>query len=60
MARLMKYVDLCIANEEDAEKVFGIKADNTDVTGGQLNLEGYKEVAKSLKINLILIKLQLL
>ena len=49
MARLMKYVDLCIANEEDAEKVFGIKADNTDVTGGQLNLEGYKEVAKKLK-----------
>ena len=26
MSELMKYVDLCIANEEDAEKVFGIKA----------------------------------
>ncbi|WP_412779118.1 PfkB family carbohydrate kinase [Acetivibrio saccincola] len=49
MGQLMEYVDLCIANEEDAEKVFGIKAENTDVTGGQLDTEGYKEVAKKLK-----------
>jgi 2-dehydro-3-deoxygluconokinase len=25
MGKLMKYVDICIANEEDADKVFGIK-----------------------------------
>ncbi|WP_373463247.1 PfkB family carbohydrate kinase [Herbivorax sp. ANBcel31] len=49
MEQLMEYVDVCIANEEDAEKVFGIKADNTDITGGKLNREGYKEVAKKLK-----------
>ncbi|MFR1708678.1 MAG: PfkB family carbohydrate kinase [Clostridium sp.] len=48
MAGLMEYVDVCIANEEDASDVFGIKADDTDITGGKLNHEGYKEVAKKL------------
>lgn len=48
MGEIMPYVDLVIANEEDAEKVFGIKASNTDVTGGKLNHEGYKDVAKQL------------
>lgn len=49
MAAYMPYVDVAIANEEDAEKVFGIKAQNTDVTGGSLSHEGYKDVAKQLK-----------
>jgi 2-dehydro-3-deoxygluconokinase len=49
MGGLMKYVDICIANEEDAEKVFGIKADDTDITGGKLSYEGYKKVAKRLR-----------
>ena len=48
MGELMNYVDVCIANEEDAEKVFGIKANNTDITSGQLNHEGYIDVAKQL------------
>lgn len=48
MSGLMKYVDVCIANEEDAEKVFGIKAENTDITVGHLSHEGYKAVAKKL------------
>ena len=48
MGELMQYVDVCIANEEDAEKVFGIKANNTDITSGQLNHEGYIDVAKQL------------
>jgi len=48
MNSLMSYVDLCIANEEDAENVFGIKAGNTDVFSGKLNYDGYKEVAKKL------------
>lgn len=48
MSQLMEYVDVCIANEEDAEKVFGIKAENTDVTSGKLNYDGYKEVAHKL------------
>ena len=48
MARFMPYVDVCIANEEDADKVFGIKAHNTDVTSASLSHEGYKDVAKQL------------
>lgn len=48
MGELMKYVDVCIANEEDAEKVFGIHAANTDVTGGKISDEGYKDVARQL------------
>ena len=40
MGKLMEYVDVLIANEEDADKVFGIKAPDTDVTAGELNLEG--------------------
>ena len=49
MAGLMPYVDVCIANEEDAADVFGIKAENTDITSGKVNHEGYKEVAAKLK-----------
>ncbi|HEX3047601.1 MAG TPA: sugar kinase [Bacillota bacterium] len=48
MAGLMEYVDICIANEEDAEKVFGIKAPDTDITGGKLSHDGYKAVAREL------------
>ncbi len=48
MGDLMAYVDVCIANEEDAEKVFGIKAENTDVEQGRLNHEGYVSVAQQL------------
>ena len=48
MGELCKYVDVCIANEEDAGDVFGIKAENTDITGGKLNREGYKSVARQL------------
>lgn len=49
MGKLMPYVNVCIANEEDASDVFGIKAANTDVTKGEVNKEGYKDVAKQLK-----------
>ena len=48
MGELCNYVDVCIANEEDAADVFGIKAANTDVTAGTVNHEGYKDVAKQL------------
>lgn len=44
MTDLMQYVDVCIGNEEDADKVLGFKAENTDVTKGELNLKGYEEV----------------
>ena len=48
MGELMKYTDVCIADEEDAEKVFGIKADATDINAGKLNRNGYKDVARKL------------
>ncbi len=48
MTSLMPYVDVCISNEEDADDVFGIKAEGTDVNRGQLNHDGYKSVAKQL------------
>lgn len=48
MGSLMPYVDVVIANEEDASDVFGIKADATDITGGKINHDGYKQVAKKL------------
>lgn len=49
MSELCQYVDVCIANEEDADDVFGIKASNTSVTSGEVNYEGYMEVARTLK-----------
>jgi 2-dehydro-3-deoxygluconokinase len=48
MTELMASVDFCIANEEDAEKVFGIKAAGSDVSRGQLDRERYVEVARRL------------
>ncbi|MCL1787137.1 MAG: sugar kinase, partial [Defluviitaleaceae bacterium] len=48
MSKLITYVDVCIANEEDAADVFGIVSEGTDVTGGHLNHEGYKSVAKQM------------
>ncbi len=48
MMQLCRYVDLCIANEEDAKDVFGIEAERTDITAGALNREGYISVARQL------------
>ena len=48
MTKLMPYVDVCVANEEDADKVLGIKAAGTDVESGKLNRNGYKEVARQI------------
>ena len=49
MSELCRYVDVCIANEEDAKDVFGIEAEKTDITAGELNREGYISVAKQLE-----------
>ncbi|MDR1754299.1 MAG: sugar kinase [Eubacterium sp.] len=48
MGEICQFVDVCIANEEDAGDVFAIKAKNTDVTKGEVNHDGYKDVAKQL------------
>lgn len=45
MCRLMPSVDVVIGNEEDAEKVFGIKARGSDVAKGRLLAKSYEEVA---------------
>ena len=48
MSRLMPYVDVCIANEEDAKDVFGIEAENTDIDAGKIDHQGYISVARQL------------
>lgn len=48
MSRLAKNVDILIGNEEDAEKCLGLKPRGTNVIGGQLNYEGYSELAKEI------------
>jgi 2-dehydro-3-deoxygluconokinase len=48
MSGIMEFVDICIANEEDAEKVFGIKASGTEVTEGKIDHSRYVQVAKKL------------
>lgn len=51
MSELCKYVDVCIANEEDAKDVFGIVAENTDVSTGVIDKDGYISVAQQLMNN---------
>ena len=48
MARLVPYVDVLIANEADAEDVFGIVGKGSDVERGKLEKEGYVSVAEQL------------
>ncbi|MFX0027325.1 MAG: PfkB family carbohydrate kinase, partial [Candidatus Hermodarchaeota archaeon] len=45
---LIKYCDIAIGNEEDAEKVLGIKAPNTDIISGKLFAENYKYVVQEI------------
>lgn len=49
MAKICRYVDVCIANEEDAHDVFGISAKDTNVTSGKLSHEAYIDVARQLQ-----------
>lgn len=48
MGELCQYVDVCIANEEDAGDVFSITSEGTKASAGILNREGYLEVARKL------------
>lgn len=48
MTGLMAYVDVLLCNEEDAEMVFGIKAQGVDVRSGRLEAEKYQDVARQL------------
>jgi 2-dehydro-3-deoxygluconokinase len=49
MIPLMEYVDVCIANEEDAEKSLGIKVKDTNVESAEIDEAGYFQMAKELK-----------
>ena len=46
---LMEYVDVCIGNEEDAEKVLGFVSTGSDIQKGNLNIDGYKTMFEKLK-----------
>lgn len=48
MQELVNLCDVAIGNEEDADKVFGIKAPDTDVTAGKVDAGKYRVVAEQL------------
>jgi 2-dehydro-3-deoxygluconokinase len=48
MRGLLEFVDVVIANEEDAEQVLGIRAAHTDVEQGQLGVGAYPDVAREI------------
>lgn len=47
MRPLMKYVDICIGNEEDAENCLGFKPDS-NVLLGKTDAEGYKKIFEAM------------
>lgn len=49
MPELVSYTDVAIGNEEDADKVFGIKAPESDVTAGKVEADAYRFVCEGLK-----------
>lgn len=48
MGELVRYSDVVIGNEEDADKVFGIHAPATDVTAGKVDAKSYGSVCEEL------------
>ena len=49
MIPLMEYVDVCIANEEDAERSLGLRAGKSDIESARLEEAAYAQVARTLK-----------
>jgi len=49
MPELVKNCDIAIGNEEDAEKVLGIKAPDIDVTSGNIDAEKYRYVVEEMR-----------
>ena len=49
MPGLVEHCDVILGNEEDAEKVFGIKPDKGDVSSGKVESSEYESVCKKLK-----------
>jgi len=48
MTDLVSMCDVALGNEEDAEKVFGIKAPEVDVTAGKVEADHYRYVCEEL------------
>jgi 2-dehydro-3-deoxygluconokinase len=48
MQELVSYCDVAIGNEEDAEKVFGIRAPQSDVARGKVSADKYRSVCQAL------------
>lgn len=48
MNSYMPYVDYVIGNEEDADKCLGFKPEGSDIIGGKLDVNGYKEMFKQM------------
>ncbi len=46
MPKLLSLCDIAIGNEEDADKVLGIKAPDTDITSGKIDPNKYKYVVE--------------
>jgi len=49
MPELVGHCDIAVGNEEDADKVFGIRAKDADVSAGRVDAEQFGGVAKELK-----------
>jgi 2-dehydro-3-deoxygluconokinase len=49
MTDVVESADVLVGNEEDADRVFGIKATCTDVKSGRVNLDDYRSVASKLR-----------
>jgi 2-dehydro-3-deoxygluconokinase len=48
MADILPYVDVVVGNEEDADDVMGIRAGESDVASGKLDIERYPDVARQI------------
>jgi 2-dehydro-3-deoxygluconokinase len=48
MSQILPHVDLVVGNEEDADKVLGIRAEGTSVEEGKINAAAYEEVARQI------------
>ncbi|MGB2906078.1 MAG: KHG/KDPG aldolase/sugar kinase fusion protein [Candidatus Aminicenantaceae bacterium] len=49
MEPLMSFVDICIGNEEDPTRIFGLAPAGSDVEMGRLDSEGYQGLCRSLR-----------
>ncbi len=49
MPEMVKYSDIILGNEEDAEKVFGIRPEKADIAAGDVKSNEYESVCRDLK-----------